>query len=551
MNNNRKPVKPQRKLDGSVVGASLKVGNPAATGMDLSIKPAALPGMFMNLSVDEIDFFDRNPRRQHDDELYQQIKESIRATGVQQPVHVTRRPGGSHYILAQGGNTRLKIVKELLQETGDARFASMPCIYIEYTSDENIHIAHLIENEQRADMVFWDKACAYADVRNMLQSKSEQPLGLRKLAEKFTELGLNIFFTKLGVFLYATDSLSSLGKFCNELSLAKAAGLRKQQNDLLTQLKDSGRDTEGFAAFWHNTLSDWHSQHIAEAELDVPALQEHLQQVFATTYNLKLSVAEPAPARAAATNPQLHSDINTAATATAKPSAATAKSAATPAPSPTLSDSVARQPVKPADEQLVRTQDKVAPAAPLQLDLADTAEMLTGKSLSREEAFSQLHDAVHELLAVVALDDLLILDEKMPYGFLLDFPDFSKPEWQDSEATFLINNRHPFASIVFTYLWVVSGSDTLFNTPQLTTVYNPFLNQSSHMLDAVYRDTTLREHVFNSGFGGLEYLEHMTMSMFNMLIEHPELYRAVSRFIVTAAAAKQAGLPDWDLYEEE
>ena len=197
MNNNRKPVKPQRKLDGSVVGASLKVGNPAATGMDLSIKPAALPGMFMNLSVDEIDFFDRNPRRQHDDELYQQIKESIRATGVQQPVHVTRRPGGSHYILAQGGNTRLKIVKELLQETGDARFASMPCIYIEYTSDENIHIAHLIENEQRADMVFWDKACAYADVRNMLQSKSEQPLGLRKLAEKFTELGLNIFFTKL------------------------------------------------------------------------------------------------------------------------------------------------------------------------------------------------------------------------------------------------------------------------------------------------------------------------------------------------------------------
>ena len=47
MNNNRKPVKPQRKLDGSVVGASLKVGNPAATGMDLSIKPAALPGIIL------------------------------------------------------------------------------------------------------------------------------------------------------------------------------------------------------------------------------------------------------------------------------------------------------------------------------------------------------------------------------------------------------------------------------------------------------------------------------------------------------------------------
>ena len=195
MSNNikaRQPVKPQRKLDGSLVGASLNVSNPAATGMDLSYQPAAMPGMFMNLPVDEIDFFDKNPRRQHDDELYQQIKDSIRATGVQQPVHVTRRPGGSHYILAQGGNTRLKIVKELWQETGDSRFAGMPCIYIEYTSDENIHIAHLIENEQRADMVFWDKACAYADVRDMLQAKAAEQLGFRKLEQKFAELGLKV-----------------------------------------------------------------------------------------------------------------------------------------------------------------------------------------------------------------------------------------------------------------------------------------------------------------------------------------------------------------------
>ena len=119
MSNNikaRQPVKPQRKLDGSLVGASLNVSNPAATGMDLSYQPAAMSNMFMNLPVSEIDFFDKNPRRQHDDELYQQIKDSIRATGVQQPVHVTRRPGGNHYILAQGGNTRLKIVKDLLQE---------------------------------------------------------------------------------------------------------------------------------------------------------------------------------------------------------------------------------------------------------------------------------------------------------------------------------------------------------------------------------------------------------------------------------------------------
>lgn len=168
--------------------------------MDLSYQPAAMSNMFMNLPVSEIDFSDKNPRRQHDDELYQQIKDSIRATGVQQPVHVTYRPGGNQLHFGSGGNTRLKIVKDLLQETGDSRFASIPCIYIEYTSDENIHIAHLIENEQRADMVFWDKACAYADVRDMLQAKSAEQLGFRKLEQKFAELGLKVSFAALSMY---------------------------------------------------------------------------------------------------------------------------------------------------------------------------------------------------------------------------------------------------------------------------------------------------------------------------------------------------------------
>ena len=52
MSNNikaRQPVKPQRKLDGSLVGASLNVSNPAATGMDLSYQPAAMSNSFLNL----------------------------------------------------------------------------------------------------------------------------------------------------------------------------------------------------------------------------------------------------------------------------------------------------------------------------------------------------------------------------------------------------------------------------------------------------------------------------------------------------------------------
>ena len=130
MSNGNQPIRPTRKLTGGLVNSSLLVANPTQTGMNLNTAPQNMPGMFLNLSVNDIDFFDKNPRRQHDEELYGQIKASIRASGVQHPVHVTRRPDSSKYILAQGGNTRLKIVKELYEETGDARFASIPCIYI-------------------------------------------------------------------------------------------------------------------------------------------------------------------------------------------------------------------------------------------------------------------------------------------------------------------------------------------------------------------------------------------------------------------------------------
>ena len=100
--------------------------------------------------------------------------------------------------------------------------------------------------------------------------------------------------------------------------------------------------------------------------------------------------------------------------------------------------------------------------------------------------------------------------------------------------------------------WVVSGCDQLFNAPQLTAHYNPFLNQPApNMLSAVYRDMTLRDHVFNAGLGGLDYLDQMTMNMFTMITEQREISEAVSRFNNAAAAAKQTGLPDWDLYEEE
>lgn len=97
------PRKPQLSVETALAG--LLVPAPAQTNMDIAPKDDVFPGLFMNVSVNEIDFFDKNPRTRHDPEQYGQIKQSIREAGVQQPVHITRRPGDNRFVLAQGGNT--------------------------------------------------------------------------------------------------------------------------------------------------------------------------------------------------------------------------------------------------------------------------------------------------------------------------------------------------------------------------------------------------------------------------------------------------------------
>ena len=92
-------AKPKIQLTPEAVAGSLLIPQPAQTSMDIGRKEEMFPGLFINVSVAEIDFFDKNPCTRHDPELYRQIKESVRESGIQQPVHITRRPGSSQFTL--------------------------------------------------------------------------------------------------------------------------------------------------------------------------------------------------------------------------------------------------------------------------------------------------------------------------------------------------------------------------------------------------------------------------------------------------------------------
>ena len=66
-------------------------------------------GTLMSVPLDQLRAFDLDPRITRNPE-YDEIKKSIKSRGLDNPPQITQRPGEKHYIIADGGNTRLAIL---------------------------------------------------------------------------------------------------------------------------------------------------------------------------------------------------------------------------------------------------------------------------------------------------------------------------------------------------------------------------------------------------------------------------------------------------------
>ena len=101
---------------------SLNVGSPRSATTDLD--PRAEADMsFALLEIGDIEEYSLNPRTGVNPR-FEEIKASIRADGITNMLTVTRRPGAVKYFPYGGGNTRLKIARELFAE-GDTRFTRL------------------------------------------------------------------------------------------------------------------------------------------------------------------------------------------------------------------------------------------------------------------------------------------------------------------------------------------------------------------------------------------------------------------------------------------
>lgn len=168
----------------------------------------------IRLSLDELVEYDRNPRTAANRE-YEALKESLRSTGSGTvALVVTKRPGESHYFPMMGGNTRIRVLKELYAETGDEeKYFWLSCKFRPFGSEAELLIGHLAENDNRADYIFLDRARGIRAIREQFEAEDPEgeALSQRRFIALLTEHGYpRISQSSLSKFNYVLDVLHPL-----------------------------------------------------------------------------------------------------------------------------------------------------------------------------------------------------------------------------------------------------------------------------------------------------------------------------------------------------
>ncbi|WP_153789258.1 ParB family protein [Pseudomonas sp. EMN2] len=145
------------------------------------------------LGVDEVLPWEDNPRTTRNPR-YDELKDSIRNRGLDTPPPVTRRPGEEKYRIRNGGNTRITILKELFQETGDERFQRINVLFRPWDQvrGEIIMLTGHLAEDLKGELKFIERAVAVGRAKELYENETGETISQRELARRLSKDGYPI-----------------------------------------------------------------------------------------------------------------------------------------------------------------------------------------------------------------------------------------------------------------------------------------------------------------------------------------------------------------------
>lgn len=152
--------------------------------------PVSLEDTPLVVTLDQLRPYEHNPRVTRNPR-YDEIKASIRERGLDSPPAITRRPGEAEYIIRNGGNTRLAILRELWAETREERFLRIPCLFRPWPERGEIVAltGHLAENELRGSLTFIERALGVEKACELYEAETGRALSQSELSRRLAADG--------------------------------------------------------------------------------------------------------------------------------------------------------------------------------------------------------------------------------------------------------------------------------------------------------------------------------------------------------------------------
>lgn len=389
---------------------------------------------FSILPITEIEPYRFNPR-QSQNPRYNELKASIKAGGITNPITVTRRSLQDRYTPYGGGNTRLQVAKELFAE-GDRRFAQLKVIVKDWPGDAQVITAHLAENELRADITFWEKARGVQQFRIELEREQGRSLSAGELNRELRSSGLNFGVRTIQNFLFAMEELAPVGPWLkarevNEsvrptvatiLDLGARLGSESTLRSRLQQVMQTYGSELAERTKENEDLEEAERQII---ELDTPALLDDLRQASAEQFSVSPIALEAMLERLSAdpkASPEALRSAGQSQPAAHAEARAPEQVMGSDPPEPTSA------PIVPTAAQQTPLPGMLAGVTPahgpsnqprVSAPKSPTSQPPTG---SISEALAGVRNILGEINDVVPLHDVLCALSSMPFGFMVDLP---------------------------------------------------------------------------------------------------------------------------------
>ncbi|MGA9992057.1 MAG: hypothetical protein WBP86_06965, partial [Thiobacillaceae bacterium] len=167
---------------------------------------------------------------------------------------------------------------QALYQEGDKRFEFVLVTYTAWRGDADAIAAHLIENETRGSMTFWDRANGVLDFKRELETTRGTSISFRQLEVELRQHGLVVGLANLSSYKFGIERLSAIGP---KLHIRGARALQPQLNMLVRLGQRLGREE---AALWVQCFDPVLSEHaVIEGELDIDRLCRDLSVSLGAT----------------------------------------------------------------------------------------------------------------------------------------------------------------------------------------------------------------------------------------------------------------------------